>query len=301
MTLHQLRYFLATVDTGSFTLAARQLHIAQPSLSQQIRALEAELGGELVERLPRGLRLTAAGKAFLPKARAAVRAADEAAGLARRAIAAGPDSIGLSVAPAFAPHLIAEALVRCAADGTQRDVCWHEYDSQARAEQKVADDGVGTIGLGLRPADWTGPMLDLGQDDFVVAAPPDDELAGLEEPIALSALAERIWVGVDRDDDERDLVAAAYATAGFAPDERHVASRAAPALRLVAAGLGLALVPRAALVDGVRVAVVALERPPRRDLVAFTEQSWTPAAIEFLSALTTVMAPVTAGGHRGPL
>ncbi len=61
MTLQQLRYLVAVVETGSFTAAARALHVAQPSLSQQIRALEAELGGALLDRLPRAVRLTAAG------------------------------------------------------------------------------------------------------------------------------------------------------------------------------------------------------------------------------------------------
>ncbi|HWM09710.1 MAG TPA: LysR family transcriptional regulator [Solirubrobacteraceae bacterium] len=291
MNLQQLRYFLEAADTGSFTLAARRLHVAQPSLSQQIRALEAELGGELIERLPRVLRLTAAGEAFLPKARAAVRAADDAAGLARRAIAAGPDNICLAVTPAIAPRLIAAALVRCAAgDGPQRDVCWRDYDSQARAEEKVANNGVGTVGLGVRPATWSGPVVALSHDDFVVAGPPEDELAGLHEPIALGALAERTWIGIEPEREGSDIVDAAYAAAGFLPREPHRAGSAATALQLVAAGLGLALVPRAALVDGSRVAVVELEQPPRRELVAFTDQPWTPAAIEFLTALTAVMA-----------
>lgn len=291
MNLQQLRYFLETVETGSFTLAARRLHVAQPSLSQQVRALEAELGGELIERLPRALRLTAAGRAFMPKARAAVSAADDAAGLARRAIAAGPGSVCLAVTPAFAPQVVAEALERCAAvEGGQRDVCWHEFDSQARAEEKVADNGVGMVGLGVRPDGWSGPVLDLGSDDFVVATPLDDQLADQVEPVALGALRDRTWVGIDRDLDERSRVSAAYAAADFEPDERHRASRAAPALRLVAAGLGIALVPRAALVDGLRVAITELELPPRRDVVAFADQAWTASALDFLAALSAVMA-----------
>ncbi|MGW2874653.1 LysR family transcriptional regulator, partial [Kitasatospora sp. NPDC001225] len=71
-TLRQLEYLATVVDTGSFTRAAEQLHVTQPALSHQIRALEVALGGPLLERLPRAVRLTPTGRAVLPHARAAL-------------------------------------------------------------------------------------------------------------------------------------------------------------------------------------------------------------------------------------
>jgi LysR family transcriptional regulator, hydrogen peroxide-inducible genes activator len=68
MEIHQLRYFCAIVRTGSFTRAAEQLGIAQPSLSQQIRALEKQVGTPLFERLGRSVRLTASGEALRHRA-----------------------------------------------------------------------------------------------------------------------------------------------------------------------------------------------------------------------------------------
>jgi LysR family transcriptional regulator, benzoate and cis,cis-muconate-responsive activator of ben and cat genes len=68
----QLRYFVTVADEGQITRAAAKLHIAQPALSQAVAHLEAELGVPLLERHARGVTLTSAGKAFLPKARAAV-------------------------------------------------------------------------------------------------------------------------------------------------------------------------------------------------------------------------------------
>jgi len=68
MTLQQLRYFLAADEHGSFTAAARALYVAQPSLSEQVRQLEAELGVDLFVRAGRGIALTEAGRAFRPEA-----------------------------------------------------------------------------------------------------------------------------------------------------------------------------------------------------------------------------------------
>jgi DNA-binding transcriptional LysR family regulator len=70
----RLRYFLTVVEEGSVTSAARRLHVAQPSLSQALRALESELGAELFHRVGRGLRLSAAGEALIGPARQALRA-----------------------------------------------------------------------------------------------------------------------------------------------------------------------------------------------------------------------------------
>ena len=88
MELRHLRYFVAVAETGSLTTAAgSRLHTAQPSLSRQIRDLESEVGVPLLARHPRGVDLTAAGRAFLVHARLALAQADAATEAARRAAA----------------------------------------------------------------------------------------------------------------------------------------------------------------------------------------------------------------------
>src|SRR5215470_12041781 len=78
MEVHQLRYFRAVARHGTFTRASEVEHVAQPSLSQQILKLEAELGAALFDGLPRSANLTVFGRAFLPKAERILRKMEEA-------------------------------------------------------------------------------------------------------------------------------------------------------------------------------------------------------------------------------
>ena len=97
MELQQLRYFCAIADTGSFTRAAEQTHVSQPSLSQQIRKLEDELGARLFDRLGRAIQLTELGRSFLPRARAILRDLEAARSdvVERKLSISGPISIGV--------------------------------------------------------------------------------------------------------------------------------------------------------------------------------------------------------------
>jgi LysR family transcriptional regulator, hca operon transcriptional activator len=96
MELRHLRYFIAVAEEGSLTVAAeKRLHTAQPSLSRQIRALEHEVGLELITRSVHGIELTAAGRAFLDHARLAVTQAEAAKEAARRAAQPAKPSLAL--------------------------------------------------------------------------------------------------------------------------------------------------------------------------------------------------------------
>src|SRR3954463_845039 len=97
MTLRQLEYLVAVIDEGSFGRAARAPSGSPPTLSSQVRALEDEIGGSLLERLPRGVRPTPTGEAMLPAARAALAAAARARRSARMVL--GLEAGGLEIAP----------------------------------------------------------------------------------------------------------------------------------------------------------------------------------------------------------
>src|SRR5215471_13215021 len=110
MELHQLRYFCAVAETGSFSRAAEQSHVSQPSLSQQILKLEDELGARLFDRLGRSIRLTELGKTFLPRARAVLRELEAARGdvVERKDSVTGPVTVG--AIPTVAPYLLPRVL-----------------------------------------------------------------------------------------------------------------------------------------------------------------------------------------------
>src|SRR6201987_143545 len=106
MELHQLRYFCAVAAAGSFSRAAELSHVAQPSLSQQILKLEAELGARLFDRLGRSVRLTEAGNTFLPRARAVLRELEAARGdVSERKESVG-GAICVGVIPTIAPYFL---------------------------------------------------------------------------------------------------------------------------------------------------------------------------------------------------
>jgi LysR family hydrogen peroxide-inducible transcriptional activator len=111
MELHQLRYFCAIADTGSFSRAARQSFVSQPALSQQIGKLEDELGTRLFNRLGRSVTLTEIGKAFLLRVRVVLRDLELARNdvIEKRTSITGLVSVGVipTIAPYFLPSMLA--------------------------------------------------------------------------------------------------------------------------------------------------------------------------------------------------
>jgi LysR family hydrogen peroxide-inducible transcriptional activator len=110
MEVHQLRYFCAVARHGTFTRASEVEHVAQPSLSQQILKLEAELGARLFDRLPRSARLTVFGKAFLPKAERILRELEEAKTELRDMSGNEQGEVAVGIIPTIAAYLLPRLL-----------------------------------------------------------------------------------------------------------------------------------------------------------------------------------------------
>ena len=193
VSLRQLEYFVAVVDEGSFTAAAARLHVSQPGLSHQIQALERQLRGPLLERLPRGVRLAPAGRTALPHARASLAHAERASSAAMRAsvVDAGElhvgtlYSISVGVLPAALP-----AWRRKYPDVQVRLVEFrHTNDLTAAMEAGRAD-----LAVGPAPPAWDGPIREIGAEEFVLAAAPGTQLPGTPPTVRLADLADRDWV-----------------------------------------------------------------------------------------------------------
>src|SRR5579875_838042 len=106
MEFHQLRYACAVADTGSFSRAAERCQVAQPSLSQQVLKLEEDLGAKLFDRLGRSIRITEAGRAFLPHARSILERMEEARSSVAEKNSDVRGSVAVGAIPTIAPYLM---------------------------------------------------------------------------------------------------------------------------------------------------------------------------------------------------
>jgi DNA-binding transcriptional LysR family regulator len=104
MELRHLRYFVAVGEEERYGLAAHRLHVAQPALSRQIRDLETEIGFPLFDRLPRGVKLSAAGRLFLTDARRILREIEEAKVRAERIAHGNVGTLRIGIATGLSWH-----------------------------------------------------------------------------------------------------------------------------------------------------------------------------------------------------
>jgi DNA-binding transcriptional LysR family regulator len=284
VNLRQLEYFLTIADEGSFTRAAERLLVAQPSLSQQVKSLEQELGGQLLERLPHGVRLTAAGKAFMADARLAVTHAARAARNARSTLGLASGEIEVATVTSVAFGILPAAFELWHARYPATTIVLREYQHRSALEDAVRA-GAGDIAVGPRPVRWTGPVVELGWERFVAVLPRSDPLAARRRPLALEELADRDWILFGPDHGLTTLVLDACARAGFAPRRTVQTGQVVAAAHLAAAGLGVTLIPDNVVPHGLDAAIRSLKPPLVRELVAFARQDWAPLAQAFLEVL----------------
>ncbi|WP_447009722.1 LysR family transcriptional regulator [Saccharothrix hoggarensis] len=281
MTLRQFEYLVTVVDEGSFTRAAELLHVTQPALSHQIRALERAVGTRLLDRLPRAVRLTPAGRAWLPHARAALADAERALTAARRT--AGVECGELRVATLYSLTLgvLPPVLRRWRAEHADVRIRLFEHRHADELRDAMAD-GQADLAVGPEPANWVGFRQLLGVEEFVVVLPPDTHH---REPIDLRALADEGWVHYAPGNGLADLVDAACAARGFQPGAAVRTEQTAAAPVLAASGLGPALVPRNILPETFDGAVLRTDPPVRRTLVAYAHRTPDPLTAAFVSLL----------------
>src|SRR3954451_20323641 len=284
MNLRQLECFVAVVDEGSFTRAARRVGITQPSLSQHIKALELELEGALLDRLPRGVSLTPAGRSLLPEARTAVRAVERGRQGARSALALelGELEIAtvLSMAVGYLPRHIGVWHER----HPNVSIRLHEFRHRTLLEDAV-EQGVADFAVGPQPIRrWEGPLAKVSWEELVVVAAPADGLAGRRK-VRLEELREREWVLYHPDHGLAGILEEVCRRGGFTPRGSVRISQAVSAVRLAAAGVELALVPDNIVLPAVDCVVLRLEPRLIREIGVYARTDWSPTAAAFVDVL----------------
>jgi DNA-binding transcriptional LysR family regulator len=238
MTLQQLEYFLAAADHRSFSAAAQALHMAQPSLSDQIRRLEAELGSPLFVRARRGLTLTEAGRLLLPQAERTLAAAREAADSVRevRELVAGTATFGTF---GNAPYYLLSDLVQ---DFRSRypNVRVRLIGQNSSEVADAVRDGHLEAGLIVLPIDDRGLDIEPAIDDELLYLSADPER--VREPMTIERLAEAPLILYDArwgaDDPTRRQLRDRAQRAGVKVEPQIEVEYVTAALELCARGLG---------------------------------------------------------------
>jgi DNA-binding transcriptional LysR family regulator len=244
MELRQLRYFVAVAEDLHFRRAAARLHISQPPLSAQIQALERELGCELLRRSRRRVELTPAGESFLRDARTLLAELDAAISGARLIAAGQRGRLRATFVGSALLSIVPDAVQRFRAARPHVEI---ELRERSTVEQlRVLASGAADVGL-IRPPAEHGPELRsevIMAEPLLVALPASHPLAAsrrltatllAQEPLVLFPRAQAPGY--------HDLLIGSLAGSGAAPSVVQYAPEMITIAGLVAAGIGISLVP----------------------------------------------------------
>ena len=288
MDERRLSYFLAVVEEGSVTRAARRLHVAQPSLSQAVRGLEAELGAQLFHRVGRGLRLSAAGEAFVGPARQALRAIDEARDAITGVVELRTGRLDMAALATLAVDPMANLIGRFRELYPGIEVRVHEPESADGVRALVRD---GTCELGAAHLPLTGGQLTahpLGEQELLFVLPPESIAQG-DRPLGARELARTPLVVSPPGTSTRILLEQALTAVGVTPEIAVETAAREAIVPLVLAGAGAALLPAPLAREAQRRgATVRGARPKITRSVGLVHRSarLSPTAAAFLELAT---------------
>jgi len=286
MELHQLRYFCAVADTGSFSRAAEHSHVSQPSLSQQILKLEAELGVRLFDRLGRSVRLTDAGKTFLPRARSVLRELEAARG----DITEGKDSISghvtVGVIPTVAPYFLPPVLAAFSKRFPDAAVSVVEEITPVLLDRlRAGAIDLAILALPIRGHEFESlPLL----TEPLFAALPKKHRLSRRATISLRDLRKEPFLLLRDGHCFRENAVAACDRARVSPQVVFESGQFSSLLGLVGAGMGISLVPSMAVTRDSHLKFVRIADPDAtRTIGALTlrGRSLSRAHHAFLSGL----------------
>ncbi|MCF2526523.1 LysR family transcriptional regulator [Yinghuangia soli] len=294
MELRQLMYFVAVAEERNFTRAADRVHVSQPGVSAQIRQLERELGEELFDRSGRTVRLTEAGEAVLPYARAALaavdgarRAVDELTGLLRGHVAVGMvTSHNVDLPALLAEFHAAHPAVEITLGEADSDALLDGLRS-GRYDAAIVSVGAGSpAGLGMQVV----------EDQALVAAVASGHELAVHDAISLDSLRDRPLISLPRGTGMRARLDEACTANGFSPKIAFEAGTPEVLAELAARGLGVAILPEgfaAARAD--RLKSVRIGRPALRGRLVFAWRAEGPQGPAGRAFVGHVRAALRAG------
>jgi LysR family transcriptional regulator, transcription activator of glutamate synthase operon len=299
MELRQLRYLVALAEEQHFTRAAAREHIAQPALSQQIRRLEQEVGLALVERTTRRVTVTEAGRTLVARARRILSEVD-AANAEMQALAgvrAGHVSVGTMHTMGPVDVSLALAVFHERHPGVELTV--REQSSEELAEM-LRDDVLDLAFLSVTERIETqGLVLRQLLSEQLVAVLPRNHPLARRRRLRMADLADEQFVSYREGARLRELLTYAAHRAGFEPQIKLESNESERIRRLVARGMGVAILPQSdADRSAGNVAVAALVEPSlRRDITLACREGrrLSPAAAEFLQLSQELFARPEAG------
>jgi DNA-binding transcriptional LysR family regulator len=291
MELRHLRYFVTVAEELHFTRAAERLHIAQPPLSQQIQALETELGVELFERTRRSVKLTAAGQQFLLSARALLADAERAVETARRAARGelGELRVGLIISLPLTP-LVSRALN----DYRHRypQVTLQLTDMTTLMQLKAIQENQLDLGFVRRPEGGVPDnleVLELQRDPLCVVIHQSHPLAA-RSTLSLAELRDEPFILFPPDAGsgiQRQILRLCSAQ-GFTPRVEQEASESTTQIGLVSAGLGIAILPATVScihAEGVRYIPLSDEGASTTLILASRKGDRSPLVTQFIACV----------------
>jgi DNA-binding transcriptional LysR family regulator len=296
-TLRALQCLVALIDAESVTEAAAQLHMSQSAVSHQIAALEREIGTQVVERLSRGVRPTAAGRAAANEARAALKAAARAIETGRQVGGGRAGRLRIACSETMTVWLLAPVLRDWSRRRPEVSLDLTEFTSADRMTERIAA-GASDIGIGPRPTTTAARIELLGQEPMVVVAACGHRFAAMSS-VSVTDLADEPYIHYDP----------ANGLSSWMDDfvAQHQL-RTMPVLRtgsprtaaqLAASGVAIAIVPISALATESARVVRRLHPDVRRDV---TVQIGNPAdslARRFVADLRRRGLPCAADGEQG--
>jgi LysR family hydrogen peroxide-inducible transcriptional activator len=244
-TFQQLRYLVAIADAGSFGAAADDEFVSQPALSAQVKELERKLGVTLFERSARGVMLTSHGSEVVERARVVLREMNDLVETTKHDGNQLRGRIGLAVIPTLAPYVLPDVVRTFTTEHADAELHIHEMQTSHLLEAlRHGELDFGLLALPIGSDEFATAAI--GIDKFVLAMPQGHPLAKGKSPVKLDVLRNERVILLEEGHCLRDQVTQICQLAFSEPSEIQATSMATLA-QMVAAGLGVTLLPECAV------------------------------------------------------